>query len=451
MYKREAMNKKICIIDDDNSILTSLDRMLMKEGYTVTVFSSSKIFLEQVPIIEPAVAIIDINLGEGQVQGAELTKILKEEFPNIQSVVISGESDIQKTLECVKNGAFDFIEKPVSLPRLITTVKNACSGYNAKTTLQAGHNILGNSPAITKLKSKLKKLASLNENVLIVGESGTGKELVAESLHYYSNRYTMPLYKVNCTALNPNLVESELFGHTKGSFTGANDDKKGLFELASGGSFFLDEIGDFDLHLQSKLLRVIQEKKIASVGQANEIAIDTRLVFATHCDLHKMVEHKQFREDLFFRISTFILEVPALRERLEDIQVLAEYFLHNFVLDNKFTYKEFAPNAFAKLMEYSYPGNIRELISIIKNAVIFSEKDIIDADDISFNQKVTNTEIWEFVKERPLNESKEWFEKELILKRLRYFNNDLEETAESLGVVKNNLYRKLRSFDINWK
>lgn len=252
----------------------------------------------------------------------------------------------------MKNGAFDFIEKPVSLARLTTSIKNAISIYNSKTAFQVGHRILGNSPIIDELKSKIKKLAGLNENVLILGESGTGKERIAENLHYYSDRYNMPFYKVNCTAINPNLIESELFGHVKGSFTGANENKKGLFELADGGSFFIDEIGDFDLKLQSKLLRVIQEKKITVVRQSEETAVDTRLLFVTHCDLNKMISQRKFREDLFYRISTFVLEIPPLGEHLEDIEIMSHHFLHTFISDNNFQFKEFGNCAIEKLKRY---------------------------------------------------------------------------------------------------
>ncbi|MGL1934259.1 MAG: sigma-54 dependent transcriptional regulator [Fibrobacterales bacterium] len=445
------MNNHICIIDNDTSILDTLERVLIKNGYTVSLYSSAEAFLAYLESNEPAVAVIDINLGEGQMHGGELTKKIRENFATIQTVIISGESDISKTLECMKNGAYDFIEKPLSLPKLLTTIKNAVNQYCTKTAFQTGREILGTSSAITTLKNRLKKLASLNENVLICGESGTGKELVAENLHYYSNRFHMPFYKVNCTAINPQLVESELFGHTKGSFTGAVQDKKGLFELAHGGSFFMDEIGDFDIQLQSKLLRVIQEKKVTAIGQSQEIGVDTRMIFATHCDLNRMVQEQRFRSDLFFRISTFIIDVPPLRKRLEDIPLLSDHIVRTFIAENNLHYTELESSALDKLMSYTYPGNIRELISIVKNAIIFSSGEQISAEDISFTPVESGKNMWDLVSGKSYNDAKMWFEKELVSQRLKQFDNDLDATAVSLGMIKNNLYRKIKAHNIHLK
>jgi len=278
---------KIFIVDDDSKILKSLDDILSKNGYIVKSAKSPDEFLHKIKDSPPAVAIIDIFYGYQQMDGEELIKILSNQFPSIQCIVMSGESDIQKTLSCLKNGALDFLEKPISLPRLITSVKNAFELYNTKSTVQARFNILGESKTIKNVINRIKKLALLNESVLIYGESGTGKELAAENLHLFSPRFSKKMYRVNCTALNSNLIESELFGHKKGSFTGAYKDKKGYFELADKSSLFIDEIGDFNLGLQSKILRVLQEKKITRVGDSTEINLDTRYIFATHNNLKK--------------------------------------------------------------------------------------------------------------------------------------------------------------------
>jgi transcriptional regulator with PAS, ATPase and Fis domain len=298
--------------------------------------------------------------------------------------------------------------------------------------------------------AKVKKIAGLSESVLITGESGTGKELVAENLHLFSNRFSLPMIKVNCTALNPNLLESELFGHKAGSFTGADRNKKGIFEAAHKSTLFIDEIGDFPLNLQSKILRIIQEKKITPVGSTDEIPVDVRLVFATHRNLKEMVQAGLFREDLFFRISTFTIELPSLRKRIEDIDTLAPFFLKQFLMENSLPLKEFSSEAILKLKEYQYPGNIRELAKIIKNAAFFTEADRIMPYDIDFCSEPVCGEIWEKTRCLSLLESKECFEKELIDKRMKSMGKDIRKVAESLGMIKNNLYRKLKYYSIDY-
>ncbi|MFC2135797.1 sigma-54-dependent transcriptional regulator [Bacteroidota bacterium] len=363
---------------------------------------------------------------------------------------MSGESDVQKTLRCLQKGALDFLDKPISLPRLLTSVKNALNIYNVKNSAQKRNNILFKSVKMKDVIERIKKLAVLNETILIYGESGTGKELVADNLHLFSNRYSMPIYKVNCNSLNSNLVESELFGHVKGSFTGADYNKIGYFEKADNSTLFIDEIGDFDLNLQSKILRALQEKKITPVGSTKEVEIDTRLVFATHRDIEKMVKESSFRQDLYFRLSTFVIIIPPLRDRLEDIDELAPHYLNSFLSENNLSYKYFGENAIEKLKDYSYPGNVRELIKIIKNAAFFTEGEIITPDNIEFGNTNEKYDIWSITKDMSLSESKSKFEKELIEKRLKEFDNDIQKTADSLNLIKNNLYRKLKQYGIDY-
>ena len=244
----------------------------------------------------------------------------------------------------------------------------------------------------------------LNECVMICGENGTGKELVANNIHLLSNRYPLPIVSVNCTSLNPNLIESELFGHISGSFSGAQKDKKGYFATAKGSSIFIDEIGDFDLSLQSKLLRVIQEKTITPVGEVISESVDVRMIFATHRDLPQLVKEKTFREYLYYRISTFIIDVPPLRDRLEDIDSLANHFLTLFLIENKLPLKVLSIDAIDKLKNYHYPGNIRELGKIIKNAAIFSERELIDAFDIDFESSNIKDDMWSSFKSMTLTQ-----------------------------------------------
>ncbi len=446
----EKTTEAIYIVDDDVSILDSLNHLLTQNGYSVRCANSPELFLAMVDEAEPAIAIIDLFYGDHLIDGEKLIAVLDEKSPKTQPIIMSGESDIKKTLSCLKNGALDFLEKPISLPRLLTSVRNALSLYNSKESALSRNKILGNSQVMQQVSGKIKKLAGLNESILIRGESGTGKELVAENLHLFSSRYARPFVKVNCTALNANLIESELFGHKAGSFTGALKDKNGFFQAADKSSLFIDEIGDFNMSLQSKILRVLQDKKITPVGSTKEIAVDTRLIFATHHPLEKMINRQEFREDLFYRISTFSIDLPPLRDRLEDIDVIAGHFLETFLFENNLTYKYLADPALDKLKSYSYPGNIRELAKIVKNAAFFSDQENIEADDIQFDLNPEKSDIWTHVKTMSISEAKNYFEKEFLTRRFKQHGKQIEKTAGSLDILKNNLYRKLKQHHIDF-
>jgi two-component system nitrogen regulation response regulator NtrX len=438
----------IYIVDDDRSVLQSLSSTLKTEGWEVETFIDPVSFLSKVKESAPSVAIIDIFFSDRECCGDELVLKVKEFSPVTECIIISGESDIQKSIACIKNGAVDFLEKPVSLTRLLITVRNAMAIHTVKTDASGRFRILGDTPSLAEMRSRIQKLAALNEGILICGENGTGKELVAENLHLFSSRSVHPLYKINCTALNPNIIESELFGHTAGSFTGADRDKQGCFERANKSTLLLDEIGDFSPHLQSKLLRVLQEKRVLPVGATKEVAIDVRMLFATNCDLEAAVRSGTFREDLYFRISTFVIRIPPLRERLQDIDVLAQHFLNEFLRENKLLPKAFAPSAIDRLKEYHYPGNIRELARIVKNAAFFTEGSVIKAEDIDLMPQLGHPDIWFRTRSMPLSQACDYFERELILRRLEQSKNDIAQAAGSLGMIKNNLYRKMKQCGI---
>jgi two-component system nitrogen regulation response regulator NtrX len=443
--------QSIFLVDDDPTIGETIAGILQAEGYQVKTARRPADFIAMVHAAEPAVAIVDIFFGEGEPDGEALIRELVAHCANTQIIVISGESDVGKTLSCLRLGALDFLEKPVSLPRLLTTVRNAAAIYSVRSTGQAGSAIIGQAPQTIALVNRIRKVAALNENVLVCGESGTGKELVAENLHLFSRRFAQPLLKINCTALNPSLIESELFGHVAGSFSGAKTDKTGFFEAASGGTLCIDEIGDFPLDLQSKLLRVLQEKQITPVGSTHSVKVDTRLVFATHKNIEQMVRDGRFREDLFFRISTFTIQIPPLRERCADIPVLADFFLRRFTAENNLPYKYFSDEALATLTGYHYPGNIRELQTIVKNAAFFSEHEAIDPADIVFGNDIHGLDIWSRTASMSLTDSKAAFERELIMRRMQRMNSDIGKVAESLGMIPNNLYRKMHALNISWK
>jgi transcriptional regulator with PAS, ATPase and Fis domain len=298
--------------------------------------------------------------------------------------------------------------------------------------------------------ARMRKLAVLGDSVLIRGESGTGKELIAENLHAFSPRRDKPMRKLNCAALSPGLVESELFGHKAGSFTGANRDKAGLFAVADSGTLFIDEIGDFEPGLQAKFLRVLQEKTMLPVGAVEETTVDVRTLFATHVDLEKAMEDGRFRRDLFFRISTFTLMLPPLRDRLEDIDVLAPFFVDRFLAENGLPAKGLSASALDKLKEYAYPGNIRELAQIVKNAAYFCEGDLLTDADIELKGIAGGEGFWEGLRKTPWDRSKAAFERELLRRRLRDAHGNVAKAAESLGILKTNLYRKLREHGLGW-
>ena len=429
----------ICVVDDDAAIIESIGSILRRNGYDVEGFTNPQEFLEKLDLLSPSVAILDIFFSEGMQTGDELVRIIGERLLNTQCIVISGESNVERTLASLRNGALDFIEKPVSLPRLLTAVKNALHIHTIRKTGLQRYHMLGRSAAMRNLYARIAKLAPLKECVLICGENGTGKELAAGNIHQRSQRYALPMQSVNCTSLNPNLIESELFGHVAGSFTGAEREKIGYFQSAAGSTLFIDEIGDFDAGLQSKLLRVIQEKQITPVGSTHAMDVDVRLIFATHRILEQQITNGTFREDLYYRISTVTLVVPPLRDRLEDIDDLAPAFLGSFLAENNLPVKELTKEALDKLKEYHYPGNIRELSKIIKNAAIFCSGPHIGADNIDFESPLGREDIWHATRSMTMVQGKDYLEREFIRRRLLSCGNNISRTAESLGIIKNNL------------
>lgn len=440
--------KNVAVVDDDPSIRETLQEILSDEGYSVRTAGSPGEFFA-IPESEiPPVVILDLYFGEGEPGGESVLRKLTESHPNTQVIVISGESQIQRTTTCLRDGALDFIEKPVSLPRLLTAVKNAFKIHQIREETLKGAAILGESRAVKQVMSRIRKLAALNESVLITGENGTGKELVAKNLHLFSPRYSESLVSLNCTAINPNLIESELFGHEAGSFTGAKGKSTGYFQRADKSTLFIDEIGDFDLSLQSKILRVLQERTITPVGSSAELPVDIRPLFATHRNLEEMVEKGSFREDLFFRISTFTIALPPLRERSEDIPILADHFLKQFITENNLPEMRFCDSALEKLTAYHFPGNIRELSKIVKNGAFFATSTDITAEDIVFTRARHESSLLDKTKGVTLNEAKKILEREFIIHHLRECGNNIDTCAESLAILKNNLYRKIRELGI---
>ena len=376
---------KILIIDDERSIRNSLKEILADEGYDVDVAENGVIGCTMADKEKYSVIFCDIKMPE--MDGTEVLDKLTEMGIDSAVVMISGHADITTAVECIKKGAFDFIEKPLDLNRILITIKNATDKVSLVKETRIlkkkvyGQEMIGESPAIGHIRDMIDKVAPTDARVLIVGSNGTGKELVARNLHQKSNRSSMPYIEVNCAASPSELIESELFGHEKGSFTSAIKQHKGKFEQADGGTLFLDEIGDMSLAAQAKVLRVLQEKKLSRVGSDKDINVDVRVLAATNKNLKEEIEKGNFREDLYHRLSVIVIPVPSLDDRKTDIPLLVEHFIGQICSETGMHQREIDPDAMTLLVEKSWTGNIRELRNVVERLLILSG-DRITASDV---------------------------------------------------------------------
>ena len=365
---------KILIVDDERAIRNSLKEILGDEGYDVDIAEDGPSALAKVDKEKYDVIFCDIKMPG--MDGTEVLDKLVADGVDAAIVMISGHGDIATAVECIKKGAFDFIQKPLDLNRILITIKNATDKVSiVKENRQLkkkvyGQKMIGESAPIQHIRDMVSKVAPTDARVLIVGPNGSGKELVARSLYEQSTRSGMPYIEVNCAAIPSELIESELFGHEKGSFTSAIKQHKGKFEQADGGTLFLDEIGDMSLAAQAKVLRVLQEKKLSRVGSDKDIIVDVRVIAATNKDLMKEIDKGNFREDLYHRLSVIVLTVPSLDERKDDIPLLVDYFVKQVSTESGMPVREFSPEAIKLLQEKSWPGNIRELSNVVKRLMI---------------------------------------------------------------------------------
>ena len=375
---------KILIIDDERSIRNSLKEILADEGYDVDVAENGVIGCTMADKEKYSVIFCDIKMPE--MDGTEVLDKLTEMGIDSAVVMISGHADITTAVECIKKGAFDFIEKPLDLNRILITIKNATDKVSLVKETRIlkkkvyGQEMIGESPAIGHIRDMIDKVAPTDARVLIVGSNGTGKELVARNLHQKSNRSSMPYIEVNCAAIPSELIESELFGHEKGSFTSAIKQHKGKFEQADGGTLFLDEIGDMSLAAQAKVLRVLQEKKLSRVGSDKDINVDVRVLAATNKNLKEEIEKGNFREDLYHRLSVIVIPVPSLDDRKTDIPLLVEHFIGQICSETGMHQREIDPDAMTLLVEKSWTGNIRELRNVVERLLILSGERITASD-----------------------------------------------------------------------
>lgn len=379
----------ILIIDDERAIRRTLREILEYEKYKVDDAEDGSIGLEKIKSGDYNVVLCDITMPK--TNGLEVLDTVLEEHPDLPVVMISGNDQIETAVEAIKKGAFDYIPKPLDLNRLLVTVRNAMDRTSQQEEIKvlkrkvskakSDVDIIGESEGITAIKTMIEKVAGTDARVLVTGENGTGKELVARSLHKQSNRHKMPFVEVNCAAIPSELIESELFGHEKGAFTSAIKQRKGKFEQADGGTLFLDEIGDMSQSAQAKVLRALQENKITRVGGDKDITVNVRVVAATNKDLRKEIENNNFREDLYHRLGVILIHVPALRDRADDIPLLANHFIKIICQDHAMPQKTFSDDALEALKSYPWTGNIRELRNVVERLVILCDKEI-SGDDV---------------------------------------------------------------------
>ncbi|HBF88905.1 MAG TPA: regulator [Bacteroidales bacterium] len=386
---------QILLVDDDSSLLELLSmNLMMEEKYDVTTFLSGKDFLEFVKTNDADIVVLDYNLQD--VSGIQLLDEIKKTKPQIPIIFLSGQNDVNVVVDAYNKGAKNYIVKSQNaIVELVNAIKNVAETVVLKKQVEYWQeqiinrsnyeHIIGESPAIMKVLKLIQKVEKTNILTLITGDSGTGKELVAKAIHFNSDRRKKPFVAVNIAALPDDLVESELFGYEKGAFTGADSRRTGKFEEANDGTIFLDEIGELDLNMQTKLLRVLQDNIITRLGSNKEIQLNTRIVAATNKNLAQSVKEGTFREDLYYRLQVFLIQLPPLRERGNDVIILCKYFVNEFCKSNKMQNKIFTAEAYRKILAHSWPGNIRELKSFVERSILVSDGQNIDVDDLIFS------------------------------------------------------------------
>ena len=459
------VKKKILVVDDEESILQSVTDILEDEGFDVQTSPDGETSLKIMGEDLPDLVLLDIWMPG--MDGLEVLKRIKADWPFIPAVIMSGHGTIETAVKATRLGAYDFIEKPLSYEHLLLTIQNALKYHdlreeNVFLRQKTGERreLIGESPAMRRLKEQIAIVAPTDAWVLIQGENGTGKELVAQTIHRMSKRNRKPLIEVNCAAIPEELIESELFGHEKGAFTGATTMKRGKFDLANEGTLFLDEITDMSLKTQAKILRILQEQRFERVGGSKTITIDVRIMAATNKDLEKEIKKGHFREDLYYRLNVIPIEVSPLRERKDDIFLLTEGFLSEFTGNTAHGPKKRAnQEVIEAFMAYDWPGNVRELRNMIERLVILTKRPEITMDDLppSFRQGLgAATEAQtSFSISKPawlscqdFREAKALFEREYLEKKLAEHQGNIKKTAQAIGIERRHLHRKIKALGL---
>ncbi len=446
------MPASILIVDDESGIRESLGALLRDEGYEAEIAGSGEECLERLGRRGFDLVLLDVWLPK--MDGLETLTRIRTQPSAPMVVMISGHASIETAVRATKLGAFDFIEKPLSLEKVVLAARNALGhlaleieNRRLRAELHERYEILGSSVPMKALRQQIALTAPTNGRVLIYGESGTGKELVARALHASSSRSERPFVEVNCAAIPEELIESEMFGHRKGSFTGASEDKAGKFKTADGGTLFLDEVGDMSLKTQSKVLRVLEERRVEPLGSNHPVTVDVRVIAATNKKLEEEIARNAFREDLFYRLNVIPFYVPALRERTEDIPILAAHFLSELTEAYGKKPKEFSAPAMDVLLSYPWPGNVRELRNLVERLVIICPSARIEPHHLP-------PEIFRGASKSPqkpyesLQEARSAFEREFVLRKLEENRWNMTKAAAALGLERSHLYRKMHSLGI---
>jgi two-component system nitrogen regulation response regulator NtrX len=448
------MKPAVLIVDDEAGVRSALGGVLRDEGYAVDAVDSGEACLDRVTRAPFDVIILDIWLPG--MDGLATLSRLRERRVDAPVVMISGHGNIESAVRAIKMGAFDFVEKPLSLDKTVLVVGNAVrqrrlevENRALRATVDRRLTMVGESYVMAQLREQVAMAAPTNGRVLIFGENGTGKELVARSIHHLSRRRSGPFVEVNCAAIPEELIESELFGHVKGAFTGAVADRRGKFETSDGGTLFLDEIGDMSLKTQAKVLRALQEQVVEPVGGTGTVKVDVRILAATNKDLPAEIRSGQFREDLYFRLNVIPIFVPPLRDREADIPLLASHFMGELAREYGRRPKRLDPGAAAGLRGYRWPGNVRELRNVVERLMIMVPGETITMADLGFLDPSTVSVVDPpGALALPLHAARDRFERDYILRTLAAQQGNMSRTAEALGVERSNLYRKMRAFGI---
>ncbi len=445
---------KVLVVDDEKNILESVKMVLNYEKYAVEAARDGVEAIDLFKRLLPDIVLLDVRMPG--LDGLQVLRTFKEIHPVSEVIMISGHSGIEEAVEASRLGAFDFLEKPIARDKLVLTVRNAAEkvallreNYSLRRQTEKKYELVGDSPVMKSLREAIRRVARSDSTVLISGDSGTGKELIARQVHGQSARRDNRFVQVNCAAIPDELIESELFGHEKGSFTGASEKKAGKFESAHRGSIFLDEIGDLSLKAQAKVLRVLEEGEVQPVGSPEIKKVNVRVIAATNKDLEEEIRQGRFREDLYFRLNVVPLRSPALRERREDIPLLIEHFIAYFSEENNYRRKAFAPDALRLLLDHPWKGNVRELRNLVERLLIMSRGDPITAADLPdyICRRETNGESALLVLAN-WKEFKARSEKAYLEKKLAEFSGNVARTAREIGLPRSNLYQKIDSLGI---